>query len=689
MYSAPLNAARVASQSPSARMGAVVADIKSHRSHCFRPTGLAHRFPSTMRVTTYLLMWSVAVVVGCQGGRAAAPGEDDAVSVDIDQPDGIQFDTSPPSDTVGADADDASPADTDASVGTDTDASAGVDTDASAGVDTTRDVADEDVELADTSTDADAVARDTDPLDTDANFDSSSDVDPECETGTCEAPCDPGSLRCNEALVEFCGSDGSWLSGQDCSETERICVDGSCAERVCSPGTAPVCRDGDSFLCREDGSGWNLVESCGDAGCADGSCLGICGDGRASFFESCDGLDVHGLSCAEFPDYASGELGCDDSCRLDFGSCTVRSRVAGTISDSIASPPSTVLSHGFGRAIASDGRLVAIGAPFESDRAGAVYVYELVGGDFVSQGKVTVERGEDDDLFGWSVDIDGDVLVVGAYGERAAYVFMPTEGVWTQTARLAPDEDDSDYARSVATDGELVLVGDGGDDNRGSDAGAVHLYGHSGDGAFVHEGSLYATDASGDAQFGSSLALLDDVLLIGAYSDGALGDGLGAAYLFERSEDTWSERSKLVPSEPLNVKFFGYGAALSERHAVIGSINSPTNGHHNAGAGHVVSLSGARPAADETLTATVPAESAQFGTSVAAVGRTAVFGAPGERAGKGAAYIFVEDVAGWRLVRRVVSADSSDGNRFASAVAFVGDILLVGSPGERLVYVVR
>merc|ERR1719271_1261466 len=92
--------------------------------------------------------------------------------------------------------------------------------------------------------------------------------------------------------------------------------------------------------------------------------------------------------------------------------------------------------------------------------------------------KLVASDAAEDDRFGDSVAVSGDLVVVGAYanddtGDRSgsAYVYRTTNGgaSWTQVAKLvASDAAAEDYfGHSVAVSGDLVVVGAGGYDDDG------------------------------------------------------------------------------------------------------------------------------------------------------------------------------------------------------------------------------
>ncbi len=184
-------------------------------------------------------------------------------------------------------------------------------------------------------------------------------------------------------------------------------------------------------------------------------------------------------------------------------------------------------------AFADQGRVLAIGHSEESSsaqgingnendnsayKAGAVFVYVRNGSNWSRQAYIKASNAEGHDRFGYAIDLsaDGNLLVVGAYGEDgsatglngvqnnasgpansdggsagAAYVFKRQNGTWTQLAYLKPTNTErEEYGRAVAISGNgaIVAVGDdyeasaatgvGGDerDNSAYAAGAVFLY---------------------------------------------------------------------------------------------------------------------------------------------------------------------------------------------------------------------
>jgi FG-GAP repeat len=136
----------------------------------------------------------------------------------------------------------------------------------------------------------------------------------------------------------------------------------------------------------------------------------------------------------------------------------------------------------FGFAVATNGALIAVGAPFDDDSgsaSGSVYLFDAATGAFLR--KVIATDGGSNDQFGIALDLVGNHLVVGAWGDNdgagSVYVFDVTTGI--QLGKLvASDAAPRDIlGRSVALSGSAVIAGAARDGDRGTDSGSVYRFG--------------------------------------------------------------------------------------------------------------------------------------------------------------------------------------------------------------------
>ena len=135
----------------------------------------------------------------------------------------------------------------------------------------------------------------------------------------------------------------------------------------------------------------------------------------------------------------------------------------------------------FGRGVAISGDTALVGAYGDDDAAsetGSAYVFERSGAIWTQKQKlVASDAATFADRFGWSVDIDGDWLVVGAYRDSfdqgSAYIFRRSGGTWSEHQKLtASDGTGSDeFGRAVSISGNTVAVSAWRDDDAGSSSG--------------------------------------------------------------------------------------------------------------------------------------------------------------------------------------------------------------------------
>lgn len=157
-------------------------------------------------------------------------------------------------------------------------------------------------------------------------------------------------------------------------------------------------------------------------------------------------------------------------------------------------PPDAEAGDNFGFGVAVHGDRTVVSAVWDDSRSGSVYVYRRLFGEWDVEGKFTADLGgRPGDQFGWSVDIYGDTIAVGAFAHDgdgsevdsgAVYVFrQDLRGVWRRQARMSPAErnDNDHFGRRVRLFEDWLVVGAPLDDDAGVDAGAVYVYQRSED----------------------------------------------------------------------------------------------------------------------------------------------------------------------------------------------------------------
>lgn len=295
------------------------------------------------------------------------------------------------------------------------------------------------------------------------------------------------------------------------------------------------------------------------------------------------------------------------------------------------------------------------------------------------------------DQFGSSVAIsrDGTTAIVGAFlsngidGEPAtgsAYIFNRDGGSWVQETKLTANDGQTNdqFGRSVAlsTGGEKAVIGAPLDDDKGS----AYVYDQSSD-SWRQEAKITAgNDELGD--IGSSVAISNDgtTIVVSHLSD----SDPSSAYIFNKRNDSWSEKTKLVAEDGAERDFFGAAMALSGdgRIALFGATGDV--GLDFGGSAYVFTETSGSWEQDAKITV-ANGETSEFGTSVSLSndGTTAVIGAP--RDGEsGAAYVFNEINGSWQRGARLASDIPDDTDIFGDSTAISGDgeTALIGTVAE-------
>jgi len=222
----------------------------------------------------------------------------------------------------------------------------------------------------------------------------------------------------------------------------------------------------------------------------------------------------------------------------------------------------------FGASVALDGDTVVVGAQLDTNGAngfqGSAYVFTRGGTVWTQQQKLTAADGAAADFFGHSVALSGDTVVVGAFadkigvngGQGSAYVFTRGGEVWMLQQKLTASDGAAfdGFDSSVALSGDTVVVGAGSDDfglnrNQGSAYVFTRSFTPSG-AAWTQQQKLIASDGAAGDQFGASVALSGDTVVVGADGDDIGANGSqGSAYVFTRGGAVWTQQQQLTASD--------------------------------------------------------------------------------------------------------------------------------------------
>lgn len=321
-------------------------------------------------------------------------------------------------------------------------------------------------------------------------------------------------------------------------------------------------------------------------------------------------------------------------------------------------------------------------------------------------------------LFGYAVAVSGDTAVVGAPGENvdsgAAYVFVRSNGQWSQDARLQTSNAGAGdrFGEAVAIDGTTIVVGAPGESSNGSSptdnsmqgAGAAYVFVRTS--AWVQAAYLKASNPDSGDGFGQSVAIQAGVIAVGApYESSASPNpadnsapGAGAAYAFQGSGSSWTQTGYLKANNAGSGDNFGWSVATSQQRIAVGAPLEDSNSMNingnpfneaaqDAGAAYIFQNAGSW-FQTTYVKATNTSAGSRFGWSVAmsdasAAGATLVAGAPYEDGGApdaGSAYVYWG--SNWGQQAYLKASNPGQGDQFGTSVALYGDWVVAGAPYE-------
>lgn len=305
--------------------------------------------------------------------------------------------------------------------------------------------------------------------------------------------------------------------------------------------------------------------------------------------------------------------------------------------------------------------------------------------------KLNPTDGFDNDMFGNSVAVSGDIVVVGAYqsdttGEDSgsAYVFRRSGG--NQIYRLVPEDGmpGNQFGYSVDVSSDTIVVGAfaGYRTDLPSDLqpvpdrgvrGAAYLFSAAKGEQLLKIMPPMKREMDG---FGHSVAIDGNIVVVGAPFDDENGFHSGAAYVFNAVDGT--QLYKLLPKDIREDNWFGYSVAISGDTIVVGA-NLDDDSGQNSGSVYVFNASDG-----QMRYKLLPEDGMEydfFGEAVAVSGNTLVVGAPykatnGADSGIACVYKAVDATP----VHKLFPEDGAAGDSFGSSVAVDGDVIVVGSP---------
>lgn len=216
-----------------------------------------------------------------------------------------------------------------------------------------------------------------------------------------------------------------------------------------------------------------------------------------------------------------------------------------------------------GHDIAVDGIRIAV------SRHGKVNILRNEHNEWILEGQITIPWGEGSARNDLSVDLSGDLCIIGAQyaghegaATGVAIVYRRVDDDWSREAILAPGKKfhGMRFGSDVAVDGNTCVIGARGTNEF---AGSAHVFQHR-DGAWIEEAQL---NGERIRMFGSYVAIRNGRCLIGGSANDWGGE---RAYIFSRAANgEWALESELAPIRKYRPHLGEFPVALTDNLAIV------------------------------------------------------------------------------------------------------------------------
>ncbi len=300
--------------------------------------------------------------------------------------------------------------------------------------------------------------------------------------------------------------------------------------------------------------------------------------------------------------------------------------------------------------------------------------------------KLITDNPDNGDEFGWAVEITETEAFVGARGDAyetvfpgLVYAFACNNGSWdTRPTLVSGDPQTGDqFGSSIAVSGDVLMIGAPHDGNGGLYAGLGHVFNRDAS-TWVEVAQLTEENPTAYDAFSRAIDMDGDYAVITVPGDDDGYNYSGSAYIFHLENGTWIRQKQLHASDPAALDEFGISASISGNYVIVGACRDD----NLKGSAHIFIRSGTNWNHQQKITDSAGVAGDNFGKSVSIYGDYAVVGAPGRNDETGALFVFKRTDTTWSLVDTLTSTSSATGDELGAAVEIYDDRIVGGAPGQ-------
>jgi len=350
----------------------------------------------------------------------------------------------------------------------------------------------------------------------------------------------------------------------------------------------------------------------------------------------------------------------------------------------------------FGFSVSASGDYVLVGAYGDDDNgsnSGSAYIFEkpLSGWENMSEtSRLLASDGNVSDEFAYTVCISGDQVLVAAsnddddeYNSGSVYTYEKPVTGWINTTEKSKTHSSDlvsifdDYGK-VSIDGEYAVVGEPSYQNS---IGCAYVFYYNGT-SWQKQGKLQSFEKRVDDNFGHSVSISGDFIVVSAISSDNNYENNGSVYVFEKPSTGWRnmiETAELSPSSSGNEYWFGSSVDINGDFVTVGARGDGTTFVYEKPVSGWLDMT-------ETakLTASDGVLSDDFGSSVAIGNGYVAVGAP-NNLNNGSVYVYKKPTSGWSNMTetgKLIASDGSTDDYFGSSIDIFNDYIVIGAHGD-------
>ncbi|KAJ5073377.1 hypothetical protein M0811_08785 [Anaeramoeba ignava] len=304
-----------------------------------------------------------------------------------------------------------------------------------------------------------------------------------------------------------------------------------------------------------------------------------------------------------------------------------------------ASDPSLISF--FGQSVAIYGNMSVVGAYLADNGStisqGKAYVYKRNDSGWFEFKKLLAEDGEENDFFGGSVAINNEYIIVSAFGaavngsenQGKVYVYTYDETNVTHLVNFSSSDGKANdtFGYSLSLSNNILVVGSMADVNNNTNQGKVYVFEEN---SSVWNETCIINSIDGEAydNFGSSVAILDEVIAIGAPNK-TIGNQTqqGRVYVYRKNGSNWNSSEIFTAADGNEGDCFGFSVGVSVDSVIVGANRAEADGSSSKGKGYIYQNKTTYWIEEAILISTDGSGGEHFGSSVAIHENSSIIGA--------------------------------------------------------------